>query len=319
MPTGPRGGAYKWKRSRRTGRRYKVYGSKGGGIVDTVVDTGKALFGGSKGKVHNSINTLDDDRKHHAFFAHAAYDPKRKEVLDYDRMDQHSTNDVSFYKQRGKNQYVIGIRGTQLKGSKQSISDLKSDLAVLRNKGIERVSTVQPLIERFLRANPNAKVNITGHSLGGSTSMQVFDNLKKKHKQLKKNYAFNPGVSTVALARGSKQGKNKMKQMAKDSRQVITVMDNDPVSKSIKAYNAKNLATVKGAKGPLAFKNHAIANLVDASYHKKYMDKFYNKKKPDLRHVRDAADTRRRKKMREARSKRQKAALVALHTRRRRV
>ena len=107
--------------------------------------------------------------------------------------------------------------------------------------------------------------------------------------------------------------------MAKDSRQVITVMDNDPVSKSIKAYNAKNLATVKGAKGPLAFKNHAIANLVDASYHKKYMDKFYNKKKPDLRHVRDAADTRRRKKMREARSKRQKAALVALHTRRRRV
>ena len=72
MPTGPRGGTYKWKRSRQTGKRYKVYGSKGGGIVDTVVDTGKALLGAHKGKVHNNINSLDDERKHHAFFAHAA-------------------------------------------------------------------------------------------------------------------------------------------------------------------------------------------------------------------------------------------------------
>ena len=318
MPTGPRGGTYKWRYSRQTGRRYKVYGSKGGGIADTVVDTRKALSGGHKGKVHGSINTLDDDRKHHAFFAHAAYDPTRKEVFDYDRMDQHSTHEVSFYKQRGKNKYVIGIPGTQPKLGKQLLRDLRSDLAVVRNKEIERVSTVQPLIERFLKTHPKARVNLSGHSLGGSTSMHVFDNLKKKHKQLKKNYAYNPGVSPVSLGRGSKKGKEKLKKMAKDSRQVLTVMDNDPVSIFIKAYDAKNLATVR-AKGSLAFKNHPIANLVDASYHKTYMDKVYNKRKPDRRHIRDAADTRRRKKMREARSKRLKAALVAEYTRRRRV
>ena len=130
---------------------------------------------------------------------------------------------------------------------------------------MKRIGTVRSQIQKFLADNPGAKLDVTGHSLGGMVGHHVYDDLSKTHgKQLGKMYSFNPGVSALAGESGQ-EGVKRYESILRKKNHVVSVIGNDAVSASVHGFkNTHDLTVVKpvheGVTG-LA-KNHGISNFV---------------------------------------------------------
>lgn len=81
---------------------------------------------------------------------------------------------------RPNNDYILAVRGTR----PTNISDLISDEQILVNTKVNRVEKVEKLYNSLREKNPNSKITITGHSLGGYVANAIADKYEFKDKKL---------------------------------------------------------------------------------------------------------------------------------------
>ena len=145
--------------------------------------------------------------------------------------------------------------------------DIKADWSLAKNQSgnVKRIASVRGRIDKFLQSHPDAKMDISGHSLGGMVSHHVYDDLQKtRRKQLGKVYSFNPSVSALAGESGQ-AGVKRYESMLRKKGHVVSVIGNDAVSASVQGFKgSKDLAVVKPVhQGPSGLaKNHGIQNFI---------------------------------------------------------
>ena len=81
---------------------------------------------------------------------------------------------------RPNGDYILAIRGTR----PTNISDLISDEQILINSKVNRVEKVDKIYNSLREKNPNAKITLTGHSLGGYVANALADKYEFKDKKL---------------------------------------------------------------------------------------------------------------------------------------
>lgn len=81
---------------------------------------------------------------------------------------------------RPNGDYILAVRGTR----PTNISDLISDDQILLNTKVNRVEKVDKIYNALRQKNPNSKITITGHSLGGYVANAIADKYEFKDKKL---------------------------------------------------------------------------------------------------------------------------------------
>jgi len=81
---------------------------------------------------------------------------------------------------RPNGDYILAVRGTR----PTNISDLISDEQILINSKVNRVEKVDKIYNALREKNPNAKITLTGHSLGGYVANALADKYEFKDKKL---------------------------------------------------------------------------------------------------------------------------------------
>jgi hypothetical protein len=81
---------------------------------------------------------------------------------------------------RPNNDYILAVRGTR----PTNISDLISDEQILINTKVNRVEKVDKIYNSLRQKNPNSKITLTGHSLGGYVANALADKYEFKDKKL---------------------------------------------------------------------------------------------------------------------------------------
>ena len=81
---------------------------------------------------------------------------------------------------RPNGDYILAVRGTR----PTNISDLISDEQILLNTKVNRVEKVDKIYNSLREKNPNAKITLTGHSLGGYVANALADKYEFKDKKL---------------------------------------------------------------------------------------------------------------------------------------
>jgi len=82
--------------------------------------------------------------------------------------------------QRPNGDYILAVRGTR----PTNISDLISDDQILLNSKVNRVEKIDKIYNALREKNPNSKITITGHSLGGYVANAIADKYEFKDKNL---------------------------------------------------------------------------------------------------------------------------------------
>lgn len=82
--------------------------------------------------------------------------------------------------QRPNGDYILAVRGTR----PTNISDLISDEQILINTKVNRVEKVDKIYNNLREKNPNSKITLTGHSLGGYVANALADKYEFKDKKL---------------------------------------------------------------------------------------------------------------------------------------
>lgn len=94
---------------------------------------------------------------------------------DYNKVNELSSADISTFKHNVHNNYIIAHRGTDL-ASETKGKQIKADLGILlgnrdQNKlHKKRTRETEKIIREIKKTDPEHKVYLTGHSLGGSTA-----------------------------------------------------------------------------------------------------------------------------------------------------
>jgi len=81
---------------------------------------------------------------------------------------------------RPNNDYILAVRGTR----PTNISDLISDEQILLNTKVNRVEKIDKIYNSLREKNPNSKITLTGHSLGGYVANALADKYEFKDKKL---------------------------------------------------------------------------------------------------------------------------------------
>jgi hypothetical protein len=81
---------------------------------------------------------------------------------------------------RPNGDYILAVRGTR----PTNISDLISDEQILINSKVNRVEKIDKLYNSLREKNPNSKITVTGHSLGGYVANAIADKYEFKDKRL---------------------------------------------------------------------------------------------------------------------------------------
>jgi hypothetical protein len=81
---------------------------------------------------------------------------------------------------RPNGDYILAVRGTR----PTNISDLISDDQILLNTKVNRVEKVDKIYNALREKNPNSKITVTGHSLGGYVANAIADKYEFKDKKL---------------------------------------------------------------------------------------------------------------------------------------
>jgi hypothetical protein len=81
---------------------------------------------------------------------------------------------------RPNNDYILAVRGTRV----TNISDLISDEQILVGANVNRSDKIEKVYLGLRKQNPNSKITITGHSLGGYVAKDIADKYEFKDKKL---------------------------------------------------------------------------------------------------------------------------------------
>ena len=98
---------------------------------------------------------------------------------DHELVSEFSDNDALTIK-RPNNEYILAVRGTR----PTNISDLISDEQILVGANVNRFDKVEKVYNGLRSQNPNAKITLTGHSLGGYVAKHLADKYEFKDKKL---------------------------------------------------------------------------------------------------------------------------------------
>ena len=98
---------------------------------------------------------------------------------DHELVSEFSDNDALTIK-RPNNEYILAVRGTR----PTNISDLISDEQILVGANVNRFDKVEKVYNGLRSQNPNAKITLVGHSLGGATAKYIADKYEFKDKKL---------------------------------------------------------------------------------------------------------------------------------------
>jgi hypothetical protein len=81
---------------------------------------------------------------------------------------------------RPNGDYILAVRGTRV----TNISDLISDEQILVGANVNRSDKIEKVYLGLRKQNPNSKITITGHSLGGYVAKDIADKYEFKDKKL---------------------------------------------------------------------------------------------------------------------------------------
>ena len=98
---------------------------------------------------------------------------------DHELVSEFSDNDALTIK-RPNNEYILAVRGTR----PTNISDLISDEQILVGGNVNRFDKIDKVYSGLRAKNPNAKITVTGHSLGGYVAKSLADKYEFKDKKL---------------------------------------------------------------------------------------------------------------------------------------
>ena len=98
---------------------------------------------------------------------------------DHELVPQFTDNDALTIK-RPNNEYILAVRGTR----PTNISDLISDEQILVGANVNRFDKIDKIYTSLRAQNPNAKITITGQSLGGYVAKHLADKYEFKDKKL---------------------------------------------------------------------------------------------------------------------------------------
>lgn len=98
---------------------------------------------------------------------------------DHELVSEFSDNDALTIK-RPNNEYILAVRGTR----PTNISDLISDEQILVGGNVNRFNKVEKVYNSLRAQNPNSKITLTGHSLGGYVAKHLADKYEFKDKKL---------------------------------------------------------------------------------------------------------------------------------------
>ena len=98
---------------------------------------------------------------------------------DHELVPQFTDNDALTIK-RPNNEYILAVRGTR----PTNISDLISDEQILVGANVNRFDKIDKVYNSLRQQNPDSKITITGHSLGGYVAKNIADKYEFKDKKL---------------------------------------------------------------------------------------------------------------------------------------
>jgi hypothetical protein len=132
----------------------------------------------------------------------AAYD--KSSPVDYTKVNELSSADISTYKHNVKPHYIIAHRGTSPLGDTNSIKkDVRADLNIaLGNKAADalhksRTKKTEAIVTAIKKKEPSHDIYLTGHSLGGSTSSHAMASSQIVRENVKAHDTFGSGSSLL--------------------------------------------------------------------------------------------------------------------------
>lgn len=123
--------------------------------------------------------------------------------MNFTKLTQYSSPDISTFKHKEKSQYIIAHRGTDLANKNSASKDVRADLNIaLGNKEADalhkrRTKQTEAIIKGIRKESPKGDIYLTGHSLGGSVSSHAMATSKMVRDNVKELHTFNSGSSAL--------------------------------------------------------------------------------------------------------------------------
>lgn len=132
----------------------------------------------------------------------SAYSTVNTNPKDYSKVNELSSADISTFKHNLDNIYLVAHRGTDLH-SNEKTKQIKADLGILvgnrdQNKlHKQRTKETERIIKSIKKMDPEHKVYLTGHSLGGSTAHHAMVKSPYVRENVTELHTFNAGSSPL--------------------------------------------------------------------------------------------------------------------------
>lgn len=121
---------------------------------------------------------------------------------NYKMINELSDNDIHTYKHNTENHHIIAHRGTDLLANTAK-RDLKTDLKILLGQGSHtklfnnRAKKTEDIVKKLKEQDPETKIHLTGHSLGGSTAQHALIKSNVVRDNTESLDTFNSGTSPL--------------------------------------------------------------------------------------------------------------------------
>lgn len=181
------------------------------------IDVNPAIFS----KTVYKYNTNDDETKR----AEDVTNELKKHDVNYSFLNDLSNRDIGVFKSNDDNTYHIAHRGTDV-NSKKKYKDINTDATVLykhtsSNQLDNRSKYTNDLIDHIKKNDPNSKIHLSGHSLGGLSVLHSINENKNLINNIDSVSLFNPLLPL-------NKKKNKMNDEQKDKITIHRVKDDIP-------------------------------------------------------------------------------------------
>jgi hypothetical protein len=157
---------------------------------------------------------------------------------DYNRVNELSTPEISTYKHKVQPHYIISHRGTALDDSKTRTKDLRADLKILIGDKSQsqfmkdRTKQTEEIVKKIKQTEPDHKIHLTGHSLGGVSSQTALIKSKVVREGVDTHNTFNAGTSPLKMKELAKSNPSYRKIAMKSVHHKIV---GDAISNSVKS------------------------------------------------------------------------------------
>ena len=191
---------------------------------------------------------MDPSVKDLALASEASYGDQAP--VDYSRLNDLSSPDISVYKHNVNPHTIIAHRGTDI-GATKATKQIKADVAILfGNKSHDklhkdRVKRTEMIVKQLKETNPDHKIFLTAHSLGGSTAHHALVKSEIVRKNVDALHTFNAATSPLQSKEISKNSKAYKEVASKSTHHAV---EGDAISSSIQSNLIGKHITYKAPK-----------------------------------------------------------------------